>query len=171
MHTKSNLSTLPKDDEELLRKSNITIIYLPKPKVDNFHTAMMDKFRILKLEQYNRVIYLDGDVMPLNNLDYLFHLSNMIDPITNQPYIQENMGIAYNNEPMNGGLFMLKPNKTDYQVLRKIVDRVERQGYHFNETIGWGHVMDENDKWESLSGPVSNKWDMYGGFTVRVCRF
>ena len=90
----------------------------------------------------------------------------MIDPITNQPYLQENIGLAYNNEPMNGGLFMLKPNKTEYTMLTKIVEKVERQGYHFNQTIGWGHVMDINDKWECLTGPVSNTWNMYGGFTV-----
>lgn len=166
IHADSPDTKLPKEDEELLRKSNITFIYLPKPKVDNFHTAMMDKFRIMELDEYERIVYLDADVIPLNNLDYLFHLSKMIDPITNQPYLQENIGLAYNNEPMNGGLFMLKPNKTEYMMLTKIVEKVERQGYHFNQTIGWGHVMDIDDKWESLTGPVSNTWSMYGGFTV-----
>ena len=71
MHLDSDYDTLPKADENILSKVGVIVKYLPKPrKVDNFYTAMMDKFRILQFVEYTRVLYLDGDVMPLTNLDY-----------------------------------------------------------------------------------------------------
>ena len=35
---------------------------------------MMDKFEILNLVQINRVLFLDSDIVPFCNLDYLFDL-------------------------------------------------------------------------------------------------
>jgi len=56
------------------QNNNILLTYLPKAKVDNFFTAMMDKFEILNLVQINRVLFLDSDIVPFCNLDYLFDL-------------------------------------------------------------------------------------------------
>ena len=183
MHANTNHTELPPFDANILHKSGIIVKYLPKPEIDNFHTAMMDKFRILDFDEYSRVMYLDADVIPLNNLDYIFDLSVMpfheynisgikeLEELSDElksykyPIFQENVGLGYNNEPTNGGLFMMKPNKTDYQALLRIVERREREGYHFNETLGWGHVMREDDPWECLRGTMSSKWDFYGSFT------
>ena len=181
MHANTDHTELPKYDADILHKCGIIVKYLPKPKVDNFHTAMMDKFRILELEEYSRVMYLDADVIPLNNLDYVFELSVMkyndynisgIKELEGIPedmkkysIVQENIGLSSNNEPINGGLFVMKPNKTDYQALLDVVERREREGYHFNETLGWGHIIREDDPWECVKGPKGNKWNMYGAFT------
>ena len=75
MHADSKYTALPPEDEAILTKSGVIVKYIPKPITDNFHTAMMDKFRILELTEYERVLYLDADVMPLNNLDYIFEAS------------------------------------------------------------------------------------------------
>jgi hypothetical protein len=166
MHADSPLETLPKEDEDLLTKVGIIVKYLPKPLIDNFHTAMMDKFRILELTTYDRVIYLDSDVMPLNNLDYMFELS-----VGENAKLEENVALAYNREPSSGGFFMLSPKDGDYGEISAIIEKREREGYHFNETIGWGHEMIPPDGWESLSGPKGTKWDFYGAFTVRLFIF
>ena len=71
MHVDTNEEKLPQEDEEILNKSGIIVKYLPKARADNFHTAMMDKFRILQFVEYDRILYLDSDVIPLNNLDYV----------------------------------------------------------------------------------------------------
>ena len=60
---------------------------------------------------------------------------------------------------------MLKPNKEDYVELTNIIEWREKQGYDFNETIGWGHVISSPDYWESF-GANGTKWDFYGAFTV-----
>ena len=40
-----------------------------------FTQAMLDKFQILDLTEYSRVIFLDSDVIPLCNMDYTFEFS------------------------------------------------------------------------------------------------
>lgn len=164
MHLDSNYDTLPAEDENILSKVGVIVKYLPKPtKVDNFHTAMMDKFRILQFTEYTRVLYLDGDVMPLNNLDYIFELSTS-STSSNGYMLEENLGIAYNNEPVSGGFFMLTPKEGDYERIRKIIETHETRGSAFNQTIGWGQEMIE--EWESVYGPKGTKWDFYGSYTV-----
>ncbi len=159
MHVDTNYTSLPPEDERILTAGGVIIKYIPRPLTDNFHTAMMDKFRILQLTEYQRVIYLDADVLPLNNLDYIFHQS--VGP---NATLQENTVLTYHSEPCNGGFFMLKPNEEDYDVITRIIERREMQGYDFNETIGWGHVMTPPDQWESLN-ENGTKWDFYGSFT------
>ena len=56
MHLKTDHTTLPLEHEAILTKSGVKVKYLPKPLLDNFHTAMMDKFRKLELVEYERVL-------------------------------------------------------------------------------------------------------------------
>ncbi len=214
MHEKTSSTKLPKKHENLLIQSGIKIKYIPKSKTDNFHTAMMEKFRILEMIEYDRyvekkkkcltslpwkikinfflneltlfsnatsfssVLYLDADVMLLNNLDYMFHLSTAgSDGDDAPPKLAENVGIAYNNEPMNGGFFMLSPNKTDFEAIQKIIEKRELEGYNFNETKGWGNEIKLPDHWESMDSFIKDlkskttndsdhtKWDFYAAFT------
>lgn len=156
MHALSNSTSLPKEDEEILSKSGVIIKYIPPPLTDNFHTAMMDKFRILELTGYDRVIYLDSDVMPVNNIDYIFQKS--VGP---DAKLQENVVLQNHLEPASGGFFMLKPDKEDFAKVTDLIMKRQRQGYDFNETIGWGHIITEPDYWQSFS-KRGNKWDFYG---------
>jgi lipopolysaccharide biosynthesis glycosyltransferase len=159
MHSDTKHTSILPEDEAILTKTGIIVKYIPSPVTDNFHTAMMDKFRILELTEYERVIYLDADVMPLNSMDYLFEHSVGPDAKT-----EENIVMAYHSEPSNGGLFMLKPDKQDFLEITKIIERREKEGYHFNDTIGWGHVMTAPDQWESLH-KSGTSWTFYGAFT------
>jgi alpha-N-acetylglucosamine transferase len=159
MHTDTSYDALRPEDEAILKKLGVIIKYIPKPLTDNFHTAMMDKFRILELTEYERVLYLDSDVIPLNNLDYMFEKSTGPNAT-----LEENVVIAYKMEPSSGGFFMLKPNKDDYLEVTKIIERVEKLGYHFNETTGWGHEITAPDYWQSFH-QIGRKWDFYGSFT------
>ncbi len=171
MHADTNDTKLPSEHERIMTKLGLTVVYLPKPKIDNFHTAMMDKFRILQFTNYERVFYLDADVIPLNNLDYMFHLSSGANP-----RLEENTVLMYYNEPANGGFFILTPHENDYKEIVKLIEKVEDKGYHFNTTIGWGHEFVPPDHWASMrskSGKGANttkwdngtKWDFYGAFT------
>ena len=126
---------------------------------------MMDKFRILQMTEYARVLYLDADCIPLNNLDYIFKLS-MPSKEQPDPPLEENLILAYNREPSSGGFFMMSPQDGDYEKLTELVERRNTEGYHFNKTFGWGHQMIPPDGWDSLDGYQGSKWDFYGAFTV-----
>lgn len=59
----------------------------------------------------------------------------------------------------------MSPEVGVYDKIVKIIERREREGYHFNETIGWGHQMIPPDGWESLKKFEGSNWDFYGSFT------
>jgi len=160
-------------EEAFLRKMDIKIVYLPKLvsyELERFYALMLEKFRILKFTNYSRVMYLDYDVMPTCNLDYLFELSDpLLEPSTaNSSFrLKENVVIAYKHEPSAGGLFILKPNATDFDQIRRIIHEKEIRSFalpfpHWDQSYGWGHVITPPDYWKTLRGMVETNWSWFG---------
>lgn len=72
----------PEDDSKLsctqeywLRQAGIKLYYLPKVKFDNFGPVSLEKLRVLEMTKYDRVYFLDADLIPLCNIDYHMELS------------------------------------------------------------------------------------------------
>ena len=163
-------------DVRLLHEMNVIILYLPKPPPQshyNFYSLQMEKFRILDMIQYSRVMYLDGDLMPFCNLQYIFELSEPLlqEEEGKHPILKENIiHTMFDNEPCNGGWFVLTPGKGKYEqiqhILKKRHEDAKRMGSpYFNTTIGWGHVIsrERSDSWKSLTGGTTtgNEWNWY----------
>ena len=76
-------------------------------------------------------MYLDYDVMPTCNLDYLFELSDPLPqlsgPVSNTSSfrLKENVIVAFRREPASGGIFILKPNSTDFDHIQRIIHERE----------------------------------------------
>lgn len=89
----------------------------------------MEKFRILTLTEYSRVMFLDYDIYPKCNLDYLFDLSDPLLPAphngTKKFQLKENVILSFKTEPANAGFFILKPNATDYNHVQEIIKKHE----------------------------------------------
>jgi hypothetical protein len=158
--------TLPALQEEALRRLDIRVIYLPKyahKKFEKFYALMMEKFRILELEEYDRILYLDYDVMPKCNLDYMMELS-----YRNSSILKENVVLAHLAEPSSGGFFILKPNATDYKRLQRLIVGVENRTMdlkfpHWDQVVGWGHEINQtNDYWVDSQGRKGYLWNWYG---------
>ena len=94
MSASSELDQLPSDNARLLDKLGVKVKYLTKPQVENFHQIIMQKLVVLDLVEYRRVLFLDTDVMPFCNLDYVFHLSDGPKPI-----LKKNVIIALSGSP------------------------------------------------------------------------
>jgi hypothetical protein len=155
---------LPPTDLQWLQSlypDTIHIHYLPPLLRDNFYSAQLAKFHILELTQYARVLYLDSDVMPLCNLDYLLELSFT-------GILQPNVALAWFTEPAHGGFFLLAPSSSSssssssreesyYEQLEAVVERREHEALqlpypHWDPVRGWGHVLKE--EWYGLPQPV-----------------
>jgi hypothetical protein len=169
--------TLLDEEVRLLSALNVQIRYLPAfSKQQSFYTTEMQKFRVLELIEYSRVLYLDADVLPFCNLDYIFELSEPI--ITNaekdEPLLKENIVIAWNSNCANGGYFMLQPGRGEWEQLEKIIEKhqakvleLEKIGIWppFDPVEGWGQSMQEpNDYWVDYSGRKHYNWTWYGAF-------
>ena len=155
---------LPPNITTLLESSGVHIKYIPKVKVDNFYSAQMDKFNILNLVQYDRVLFMDSDIMPFGNLDYIFHSSE-----GEEPSLQQNLVIAWLGAPSNGGFFMLTPNHEEFlQILKIQRDHLLKYKGTFDIVQGWGHVIQPPDYWETLKGYRSTNWSFHGSFVDQV---
>jgi alpha-N-acetylglucosamine transferase len=57
----------------------IQVWYLPNESATqaklNVGGSMFTKFHVYSMTEYQRVLYLDSDILPMANLDYLFDLS------------------------------------------------------------------------------------------------
>ena len=169
---------LPEEDIRLLDTVGVRIIYLPKfiSKVhETFYALVMEKFRILQLIEYSRVLFLDSDIMPLCNLDYLFELSDPNNDGNNKTNdnntfrLKENIVMGWSKEPANAGLFMLKPNLQDYELLQQVILKKEKQALalpwpHWDPIQGWGHIIEESDAWKSPDGKTGTNWTWHASF-------
>eukprot|EP01083_Nonionella_stella_P287538 978791_1 len=184
MSHSSKHDTLSEEETRLLQSMpNVKIQYLPKYSSathEMFYNLMMEKFRVLDLTDYSRVIFMDGDVMPLASMDYLFELSEPLVGENNNnnneppPVLMENLILSWAQEPAHGGFFMLKPNHDDYLHALEIIHNTEVLGLdqpwpHFDEVLGFGHKIDPSDPWESNAGMStkqikSTNWTWHGSF-------
>lgn len=163
-------------EEELLEKMDIRLVYIPKfagPEFENFYSLMMEKFRILNMTEYSRVLYMDSDVYPLCNMDYLFELS---DPLpaphsdTAKFQLKENVIVSYKSEPASGGFFILKPNATDFELIQSLIIKYEMNALtlpypHWDENRGWGQYITLPDYWRPVRRHFkSNTWNFHGSW-------
>jgi hypothetical protein len=162
----SNATELPISDVRALSSLGVKIEYIPKSETESFYDTVMNKFRILALTQYRRVILMDGDVMPIGNLDYLFELSDGPNAT-----IMENVVVMGEMEPANAGFFMLAPGDGEYDRLLDIVHQREIEAASmttwpkFDVIKGWGHIIEPDDQWESRKGLGGTKWDFHFAFS------
>lgn len=157
---------------------------------ETFDDVQLLKFHILESTEYRRVMFLDADVFPLCNLDYIFRLSDLdhynrelsakvesglTDRSHSDPYtwakregelrIQENFVVAWSKEPSNGGFFMLRPGPNDFEELKGIVSRqretLKKSRGRFDPVKGWGHTLvGTEDTWASLR-KRRKRWNFY----------
>jgi hypothetical protein len=159
----STSDALPEEDVLVLEKMNIKFRYIPKSKIENFFKTMLDKFRVLGLTEYRRVLFMDSDVMPTGNLDYLFELSDGPDAI-----LKPNLVVTGREEPANGGFFMLAPGEGELEEMNEIIHQREVKAQslpypYFDEVEGWGHEIQSPDKWNLLSSSGTN-WTFWAAF-------
>lgn len=80
-----------------------------------------DKLSVFTLTEYDKVVYLDADMLVLKNIDYLFDyphgsavidVANIIDITSNGNFTSEQYEYV---SQFNSGLFVFRPNLQDYQ--------------------------------------------------------
>jgi hypothetical protein len=114
--SESATEVLPEADVALLHKlENVHIRYIPPAIDESFYRIMLDKFLVLGLTGYDRVMFMDGDVLARTSLDYVFHLSYC------SGLLKENVVFMGITEPANGGLFMVAPKPDSQQRILQII--------------------------------------------------
>ena len=154
MSGETNATELDKEEVTFLEDANVTIRYLPKVKTDSFYTAMMAKFAVLEYTEYDRVLFMDADVLPMCNLEYLLQASY-------DGKLKSNVVLRWMNEPASGGFFILKPGgkKRLDEIVANQVLRQKNTTEFFDEKWGWGQEMYLPWVAEDVNG---TDWTFYG---------
>lgn len=139
-----NSTTLAPKLERYLEKAGVTFQYLPKVEIDNFATSTIEKFRVLELLEYDRVIFLDGDIVPRCNLDFFFEESYLPGGM-----LSGTVGQAGNVAPITASFFIVTPKKGEFARLTEWAKLIIRQSNgEFDREYGWGHRF-TTDSWRS----------------------
>jgi lipopolysaccharide biosynthesis glycosyltransferase len=176
--------TLPPEDMRLLDQLGIQLEMIPTQTKESFAQLVYEKFRVFQMTQYKRVLFLDADILPMTNLDYLFHLSDPDYVAANgtttttttttsqsqsQPLLRPNLFLATRGEPCNTGFFMVEPNLTTWKTLQHVIaehhQRAQLLPYpHFDWADGWGHnFRTAGDSWESIHMTGQKRWRFHAG--------
>jgi len=153
------LTTCEQTDISLLERAGALVVPISADAFMSFRQVQFLKFHVWRLVDYEKVLYLDGDILPLCSLDYLFHQET------------ENLVIAWTKEPANGGFFLVTPRAGAYEEIMNIMEEQKSKSLatlkppHFDKIVGWGHRIDI-DMWYSFQQKLSgHKWSFYAAWS------
>lgn len=102
----------------------------PKAEKDSYNEWNYSKFRLWQQTDYDKIIFIDSDLLILQNIDFLFGMPEL--------------SATGNHEQLfNSGVMVIEPSNCTFQLLMDHVDQVESynggdQGY-LNEMLTWWH--------------------------------
>lgn len=137
-------------DIKLLEDAGIRILYLPRllpiHKKVKFTEMALLKITPWNLTAYDKIQYMDGDVLPITLMDCYFDF-------------ELNTFNTGNASPLNSGWFVAIPDAEYYNKMHE--KAVERINNPWNKKRGWGTVMPRGVKYRSGKKTVKN-WDFNG---------
>ena len=172
----SKLDDLPPEDRRLLEAAGINIKLLDKPEKESFAQLVFDKFLTINMTDYKRVMFLDGDLIPLVNLDYIFHLSDP-DHTETPTLIKPNLITASWREPCNTGMFMVEPSVEAFakynDAVSKHREKAKKLPYpHFDYTEGWGrNFVEHGETWRSAKQNRAKRWRFHASHSDQGLMF
>jgi len=147
--------------ETWLSSANIKLQYMNSTGINNFGLASLLKFRILQMLEYKRVLFLDSDIIPLCNMDYMFQESYRDDSL-----LQDNVVVSGAVSPATASMFLLTPEQGEFERIINLVREYRRThngSLIFDHDNGWGQKIVPPDKWEAYwMRKDGYHWDYHG---------
>ncbi|XP_073141363.1 UDP-glucuronate:xylan alpha-glucuronosyltransferase 1-like [Henckelia pumila] len=102
----------------------------PKAEKDAYNEWNYSKFRLWQLTDYDKIIFIDADLLILKNIDFLFRMPEIS--------ATGNAGTLFNS-----GVMVIEPSNTTFRLLMDHINEIESynggdQGY-LNEIFTWWH--------------------------------
>ncbi|XP_020576878.1 UDP-glucuronate:xylan alpha-glucuronosyltransferase 1-like isoform X2 [Phalaenopsis equestris] len=104
----------------------------PKAERDAYNEWNYSKFRLWQLTEYDKIIFIDADLLILRNIDFLFAMPEIT-------------AIGNNATLFNSGVMVIEPSNCTFDLLMDHINEIESynggdQGY-LNEIFTWWHRM------------------------------
>ncbi|CAH9146176.1 unnamed protein product [Cuscuta epithymum] len=102
----------------------------PKAEKDAYNEWNYSKFRLWQLTDYEKIIFIDADLLILRNMDFLFGMPEI-------------SATGNNGTLFNSGVMVIEPSNCTFQLLMDHINEIESynggdQGY-LNEIFTWWH--------------------------------
>lgn len=102
----------------------------PKAEQDAYNEWNYSKFRLWQLTDYDKIIFIDADLLILRNIDFLFTMSEI-------------SATGNNGTLFNSGVMVIEPSNATFDLLMDHINEIESynggdQGY-LNEIFTWWH--------------------------------
>ncbi|KAG2663202.1 hypothetical protein I3760_16G017000 [Carya illinoinensis] len=102
----------------------------PKAEKDAYNEWNYSKFRLWQLTEYDKIIFIDADLLILRNIDFLFEMPEI-------------SAIGNNATLFNSGVMVIEPSECKFQLLMEHINEIVSynggdQGY-LNEIFTWWH--------------------------------
>ncbi|KZV54481.1 UDP-glucuronate:xylan alpha-glucuronosyltransferase 1 [Dorcoceras hygrometricum] len=102
----------------------------PKAEKDAYNEWNYSKFRLWQLTDYDKIIFIDADLILLRNIDFLFEMPEI-------------SATGNNGTLFNSGVMVIEPSNSTFQLLMDHINEIESynggdQGY-LNEIFTWWH--------------------------------
>ncbi|XP_057791600.1 UDP-glucuronate:xylan alpha-glucuronosyltransferase 1-like isoform X2 [Salvia miltiorrhiza] len=109
---------------------NIKRIRNPKAEKDAYNEWNYSKFRLWQLTDYDKIIFIDADLLILRNIDFLFGMPEI-------------SATGNNGTLFNSGVMVIEPSNCTFRLLMEHINEIESynggdQGY-LNEIFTWWH--------------------------------
>ncbi|KAI6691069.1 hypothetical protein NL676_027897 [Syzygium grande] len=84
----------------------------PKAERDAYNEWNYSKFRLWQLTDYNKIIFIDADLLILRNIDFLFEMPEI-------------SAIGNNATLFNSGVMVVEPSNCTFQLLMDHINEIE----------------------------------------------
>lgn len=112
----------------LLRANQVSLGELAEYNKRTYWNNTFFKLQIFALTQYEKVVYLDSDMIVLDNLDHLFELDHLS--------AVQGGKMIFGWEDINSGLMVVEPSREEFDELVELIPMV--CGNKIKENIGFG---------------------------------
>ena len=109
------------ESRKTLKEFNIITKEVPHIKYEfvydafNYWSNTFDKLNLFDLTEYEKIVYLDLDLLILKNIDHLF-----LEQAISMP-----LDLPFNLKKYNSGIMVIEPNHNDYVKLMKVLKKFE----------------------------------------------
>lgn len=96
----------------------------------------LSKFEIFNMTEYDKVLFLDADIMILKNLDHIFQYPHMTSALDGEYF-----NIWPDNPHFNSGILLIEPNKDEYQKLLTFATSEAIDNWHRDECFADQEIL------------------------------
>lgn len=135
----------------VIKKDKITFDSVDNKVYKYWHNTF-DKFHVFDLDEYDKIVYLDSDMMVVKNIDELFDLPHMSAVIAGKDMVNE-------WEEIGSGLMVIEPKNGTKDALINTLKNTD-----YKKDIGDQDVIETHFDWKNQNLAISENYNLFADY-------